>query len=160
RLDRVLASRAFLPTRSRIAALVRSGCVRVDGIVRKASYAVPAGALIEVELPPPEPSIVEPEAIPLEILFEDEALIAINKPAGMPTHPAPGSRRGTLVAALLGRWNLSADWPDPQRPGIVHRLDKDTTGVIVIAKTPQAMHALARQFARRMVTKRYLAVVH
>ena len=77
----------------------------------------------------------------------------------MATHPAPGSRRGTLVAALLHRFQLGGDWPDPARPGIVHRLDKDTTGVIVVAKTPAAMHALARQFANRRVEKRYEAIV-
>jgi 23S rRNA pseudouridine1911/1915/1917 synthase len=133
--------------------------VTVDGVVRKASYPVPDGALIEVLLPPPEPSEVEPEAIPLAVLYEDEALIAIDKPAGMATHPAPGSRRGTLVAALLHHWHLDGEWPDPQRPGVVHRLDKDTTGVIVVAKTPQAMHALARQFAARTVRKTYQAIV-
>jgi len=160
RLDRVLAARGFLPTRSRIAALVRGGHVTVDGVTRKASFAVPAGALVEVEVPPAEMPTVEPEAIPLEVLFEDDALIAINKPAGMAAHPAPGSRSGTLVAALLAHWNLGRDWPDPQRPGIVHRLDKDTTGVMIVAKTPQAMHALALQFARRGVVKAYQAIVH
>ncbi len=159
RLDRVLASRGFLPTRSRVAALVRAGLVTVDGVVRKASFVVPAGSTIEVVLPPPEPSSVEPEAIELEVLYEDEALVAVSKPAGMASHPAPGCRRGTLVAALLHRWSLGGDWPDPQRPGIVHRLDRDTTGVIVVAKTPAAMHALARQFARRTVEKSYRALV-
>ena len=159
RLDQVLAARGFLPTRSRVGALIRAGHVTVDGVARKASFGVPAGALIEVVLPPPEAPSIAAEPIALEVLFEDEALIAVNKPAGMATHPAPGSRHGTLVAALLARWNLGADWPDPQRPGIVHRLDKDTTGVIVVAKTPQAMHALARQFARRTVRKTYQALV-
>ncbi|HYC24112.1 MAG TPA: RluA family pseudouridine synthase [Candidatus Bathyarchaeia archaeon] len=159
RLDQVLAARGFLPTRSRVGALIRAGHVTVDGVARKASFGVPAGALIEVVLPPPEAPSIAAEPIALEVLFEDEALIAVNKPAGMATHPAPGSRHGTLVAALLARWNLGADWPDPQRPGIVHRLDKDTTGVIVVAKTPQSMHALARQFARRTVRKTYQALV-
>ena len=158
RLDRFLATRAFLPTRSRGAALVRHGHVRVDGILRKASFNVYAGAQIEVEIPPEEASDVEAEAIPLTVLHEDEALIVVDKPPRMATHPAPGSRRGTLVAALLYRWQFEGKWPDPQRPGIVHRLDKDTTGVIAVAKTPHAMHALARQFAAREVEKRYLAV--
>jgi 23S rRNA pseudouridine1911/1915/1917 synthase len=160
RLDRLLAQRGFLPTRARVAALVRAGLVRVDGVVRRASFAVASGQMIEVIAPPPERSTVEPEAIPLEVLFEDEWMAAVNKPAGMATHPAPGSRRGTLVAALLHRFGESAEWPDPQRPGIVHRLDKDTTGVIVVAKTPAAMHALARQFERRTVVKVYHALVH
>lgn len=159
RLDRFLARQSFLPTRSRVAALVREGHVAVDGVTRKASFLVPEGAVVDVVLPPPEPSDVEPEDLEIEVLHEDDALIAINKPAGMASHPAPGTRRGTLVAALLHRWRFAGEWPDPQRPGIVHRLDKDTTGVIVVAKTPAAMHALARQFARRSVHKRYEAIV-
>jgi 23S rRNA pseudouridine1911/1915/1917 synthase len=158
RLDRLLAARGFLPTRARIAALVRQGLVTVDGVVRKASFAVPSGALVEVVLPPPEPIGVEAEDLPLDVLYEDDLLIAVNKPAGMATHPAPGSRRGTLVAALLHHWRFGSEWPDPQRPGIVHRLDKDTTGVIVVAKTPLAMHAIARQFSRRTVEKTYEAI--
>jgi 23S rRNA pseudouridine1911/1915/1917 synthase len=159
RLDRYLARQSFLPTRSRIAALIRDGNVTVDGVVRKASFLVSDGAHVDVRLPPPEPSWVEPEELELDVLYEDDALIAIDKPAGMASHPAPGTRRGTLVAALLHRWRFAGDWPDPQRPGIVHRLDKDTTGVMVVAKTPVAMHALARQFARRSVRKRYEAIV-
>ena len=159
RLDRFLGRQSFLPTRSRIAALVREGHVTVDGVVRKASFPVSEGEQIAVHLPPPEPSWVEPEAIALDVLHEDDAIIVIDKPAGMATHPAPGTRSGTLVAALLHRWRFTGDWPDPQRPGVVHRLDKDTTGVIVVAKTPVAMHALARQFSARTVQKRYRAIV-
>lgn len=159
RLDRFLSRQSFLPTRSRVAALVREGHVTVDGVVRKASFSVSEAQEIVVALPPPEPSWVEPEEIALAVLHEDEAIIVLDKPAGMATHPAPGTRRGTLVAALLHRWRFSGDWPDPQRPGIVHRLDKDTTGVIVVAKTPSAMHALARQFSARSVRKRYHAIV-
>ncbi|MBY0279555.1 RluA family pseudouridine synthase [Candidatus Binatia bacterium] len=159
RLDRFLGKQSFLPTRSRIAALVREGHVTVDGVVRKASFSVSEGEHVTVELPPPEPSWVEPEDIALDVLHEDDAIIVVDKPAGMATHPAPGTRSGTLVAALLHRWRFAGDWPDPQRPGIVHRLDKDTTGVIVVAKTPVAMHALARQFSARTVRKRYQAVV-
>ena len=159
RLDRFLAARSFLPTRSRLAALIRSGSVSIGGQVRKTSFPVSVGQVVEVALPPEEPSWVEPEDIEVEVLFEDAALIAINKPAGMAAHPAPGTRHGTLVAALLHRWSLGGGWPDPQRPGIVHRLDKNTTGVIVVAKTPGALSALARQFQARTVKKRYLAVV-
>ncbi len=159
RLDRFLSRQSFLPTRSRVAALVREGRVTVDGVVRKASFSIDEAQEIVVSLPPPEPSWVEPEEIPLTVLHEDEAIIVLDKPAGMATHPAPGTRRGTLVAALLHRWRFSGEWPDPQRPGIVHRLDKDTTGVIAVAKTPSAMHALARQFAARTVAKRYRAIV-
>jgi 23S rRNA pseudouridine1911/1915/1917 synthase len=160
RLDRVLAARGFLPTRSRVSALLRAGFVTVDGVRRRASFLVSPGQRVEVLAPEPEPSTVEPEAIPLDVLYEDEWIVAVNKPAGMATHPAPGSRRGTLVAALLSHFGLGTDWPDPQRAGIVHRLDKDTTGVIVVAKTPAALHALARQFERRAVAKVYHAVVH
>lgn len=159
RLDRFLAGRGFLPTRSRVASLIRGGLVTVDGTVRKASFPVPEGALVEITIPPEPPSTVEPEDIPLRILHEDDWLIAIDKPPGMASHPAPGAWTGTVVAALLHRWSLEGDWPDPKRPGIVHRLDRDTTGVMVIAKTPESMHCLARQFARRTVTKTYAAVV-
>lgn len=158
RLDRFLASKGLMPTRSRITTLIRGGHVRVDGQVRKASYPVPAGASIEVEIPPEPPSDVTPEDIPLDVVHEDEFLVAINKPAGMAAHPAPGCRQGTLVAALLHRWNLGQGWPDPKRPGIVHRLDRDTTGVIVVAKTPDAMSHLSKQFAARTVSKEYTAV--
>jgi 23S rRNA pseudouridine1911/1915/1917 synthase len=159
RLDRFLTAQGFLPTRARIAQLVRAGHVTVDGEVRKASYPVPAGAVIEVAVPPETPPDVAPEAIPLVVLHEDASLIVVDKPPGMATHPAPGCRTGTLVAALLHRWQLGSDWPDPLRPGIVHRLDRDTSGVIVIAKTPRALHALARQFESRRVGKVYEAVV-
>jgi 23S rRNA pseudouridine1911/1915/1917 synthase len=159
RLDRFLAAQGFLPTRAGIARLVRGGHVTVDGMLRKASYPLPAGAVVEVSVPPETPPDVVPEALPLVVLHEDAALIVVNKPAGMATHPAPGCRTGTLVAALLHRWQLGSEWPDPMRPGIVHRLDRDTSGVIVIAKTPRALHALARQFESRRVHKEYDAVV-
>jgi 23S rRNA pseudouridine1911/1915/1917 synthase len=159
RLDRFLAAQGFLPTRARVAQLVRDGHVTVDGAVRKASHAVHEGAVVEVVIPPEAPPNVEPEATPLDVLHEDASLIVVDKPAGMATHPAPGCRTGTLVAALLHRWQLGTEWPDPTRPGIVHRLDRDTSGVIVIAKTPQALHALARQFENRRVHKEYEAVV-
>lgn len=159
RLDRFLATQGFLPTRARIARLVRDGHVTVDGAVRKASYPVAEGAVVEVVVPPePSPDVV-PEDTPLRILHEDGSLIVVDKPAGMATHPAPGCWTGTLVAALLHRCRLAGDWPDPTRPGIVHRLDRDTSGVIVIAKTPRALHALARQFEARRVKKEYHALV-
>lgn len=159
RLDRFLAAQSFLPTRSRIAFLIRGGHVSVDGVARKTSYPVSVGNVVEVVLPPEEPSWVEPEDIPLDVLFEDESIVVISKPAGMASHPAPGTRHGTLVAALLHRWSLGEGWPDPQRPGIVHRLDKDTTGVMVVAKTPEALQGLAVQFQERTVRKSYLAIV-
>jgi 23S rRNA pseudouridine1911/1915/1917 synthase len=159
RLDRFLAMQSFLPTRSRIAFLIRGGHVSVDGVARKTSYPVSVGNVVEIFLPPEEPSWVEPEDLPLEVLFEDEAMVVIAKPAGMASHPAPGTRHGTLVAALLHRWSLGEGWPDPQRPGIVHRLDKDTTGVMVVAKTPEALQGLALQFQARSVRKSYLAIV-
>lgn len=159
RLDRFLAAQSFLPTRSRITFLIRAGHVSVDGVPRKTSYPVSVGNVVEVRLPPEEPSWVEPEDLPLEVLFEDESLVVISKSAGMASHPAPGTRHGTLVAALLHRWSLGEGWPDPQRPGIVHRLDKDTTGVMVVAKTPEALQRLAMQFQERTVRKTYWAVV-
>ena len=158
RLDRFLAGQGFLPTRSRIAGLIRNGHVLVDGQVRKTSFSVTPGAVVEVEIPPEPPSDVEPEALPLDVLHEDEWIVVLNKAAGMAAHPAPGCRHGTLVSALLHRWDLGPGWPDPRRPGIVHRLDRNTTGVIIVAKTPEAMNQLARQFAARTVSKTYTAV--
>lgn len=160
RLDRFLATLPEVGSRSQVKQLVTAGCVRVEGVVRKAGYSVRSGMHVTLDLPPPEASSVEPEAIGLQVLLEDEAVIAIDKPAGMVVHPAPGARRGTVVAAVLHRFEGMAGFADTERPGIVHRLDKDTSGVLLVARTPAALAALARQFHDRTVAKRYVAVVH
>jgi len=115
---------------------------------------------VEVDVPAREPSTLVPEAVPLTVLHEDETLIAIDKPPGTATHPAPGSRRGTVVHALLHHLGALAGVGPADRPGIVHRLDKDTSGVLLVAKTPEALEALARQFRARTIEKRYTALVH
>lgn len=157
RLDRVLAHLSSA-TRSHIKLLVDEGRVRVAGECKKAGYLVRAHEAIEV-LPLPEmPATAIPQEIPLEVLYEDASLAAINKPAGMVVHPAPGQWQGTVVNALLFRWGR-AELADSLRPGIVHRLDKDTSGVLLVAKEQRALEQLGQQFKARQVHKTYVAVV-
>jgi 23S rRNA pseudouridine1911/1915/1917 synthase len=156
RIDRLLARELPL-SRTRVRSLLEGGAVRVDGEVTRRASLVPApGSLIQIELPLEPSSSLVPDALPLEILFEDDALVVVNKPAGLVVHPAPGHPRGTLVNALVARGDLPS--AEGQRPGIVHRLDKDTSGVIVVAKTTAAHGALAAQFKAREVRKLYDAV--
>ena len=156
RIDRWLADRLSL-SRSRVAALIGEGLVRVDGHVPKKSYQPVAGDEVEVEVPPrPEPSL-EPQDLPIRIVHEDDDLVVVDKPAGMVVHPAPGHPDGTLVNALLARVDRLSPVGGDTRPGIVHRLDKDTSGLLVVAKTERAHHALARAIARRDVDRGYLA---
>ena len=159
RLDRFLAAVPAIGTRSHAKQLIDAGRVRVNGAASKSAHAVRGGERVAVEIPAPEPFRVEPEDIPLHVLYEDEHLLAIDKPAGMVVHPAPGARRGTLVHALAHRLGALPGIGDPDRPGIVHRLDRDTSGVLLVARTRPALEALARQFRERTVEKRYLAVV-
>lgn len=159
RLDRFVAGLPAVGTRSQAKRLIDAGRVRVDGVVRKSSFALRAGAALAVELfDAPESGIV-PEPLPLAVLYEDADVLAIDKPPGLVVHPAPGWRRGTLVNALAHRLGPLAGVGAPDRPGIVHRLDRDTSGVILVAKTAAAHRHLARQFRDRRVDKRYLAVV-
>ena len=158
RLDRFLADVPAVGTRSQAKRLVDAGRVTVDGATRKSAFALRAGARVEIVLPEPLPLEVAPEPLPLAILHEDEDLVAIDKPPGLVVHPAPGARRGTLVNALVHRFGVTGVGA-PDRPGIVHRLDRDTSGVLLVARTPAALEALARQFRARTVEKRYLAVV-
>jgi len=125
----------------------------------KESHKIKPGERIEVNIPPPRPVELKAEKIPLNILFEDEALIVIDKPAGMVVHPAPGHNSGTLVNAILHHCPNLSGIGGELRPGIVHRLDKDTSGVILVAKTGAALSALADQFKRREISKEYLAIV-
>jgi 23S rRNA pseudouridine1911/1915/1917 synthase len=160
RLDRFLARLPELGTRSRAKGLLDDGLVSVDGQPRKAAHPLRSGERVSVTVRPPEPATVEAEALPLAVLYEDAYLVAIDKPPGMVVHPAPGARRGTVVNALLHRLGALSGVGDPDRPGIVHRLDRDTSGVLLVARTPQALEGLAKQFRDRTVSKHYVAVVH
>jgi 23S rRNA pseudouridine1911/1915/1917 synthase len=160
RLDRFLARLPGLGTRSRAKGLLDDGLVSVDGRPRKAAHMLRLGEHVSVTVPPPERAHVEAEALPLAVLYEDAHLLAIDKPPGMVVHPAPGARRGTVVNALLHHLGTLAGVGDPDRPGIVHRLDRDTSGVLLVARTPQALEGLARQFRDRTLAKRYVAIVY
>ena len=159
RLDRFVATVPGVRTRSQAKRLIDAGRVRVDGALRKSAHVLRAGVRLEIELRAPESLAAEPEALPLTILYEDADLLAIDKPPGMVVHPAPGVRRGTVVNALLHRLSALAGVGRPDRPGIVHRLDRDTSGVLLVARTGAALEALARQFRARTIEKVYLAVV-
>lgn len=165
RLDKALA--ALVPaelalSRSRILKLIEAGAVSIDGVpVREAKTRAPAGAEVVIRLDAAEPVETLPEDIPLSIVYEDADLIVVDKPVGMVVHPAPGTPRGTLVNALLHHCGDSlAGIGGERRPGIVHRIDKDTSGLLVAAKTDRAHQALSEQFAAHSVTRRYLALVH
>ncbi|MEP7029063.1 MAG: RluA family pseudouridine synthase [Candidatus Eisenbacteria bacterium] len=159
RLDRVLARAWPELTRSRIQALLKSGHVRVEGRPARASEPARPGAVAEVTVPASEPSVLMPEAIALSVVYEDEVLLVIDKPAGMVVHPGAGVRTGTLVHALLAHCPGIEGIGGVSRPGLVHRLDKDTSGLLVVAKTDLAYQRLTRDLARRAVARRYLALV-
>jgi len=159
RLDKFLAERVTGLSRSAIRRLIDTAQVLVNGAPAKASYKVRPGDLVVACVPQPDPEEPVAEAIPLSIVYEDQALIVVNKPAGMVIHPAPGHRSGTLVNALLAHCpDLAGDSRDA-RPGIVHRLDRDTSGLILVAKNEQIRRALQRQFKARQVRKVYVALL-
>lgn len=149
-------------SRSRLSRLIADGAVSgPDGIVRDGKARVAEGQDYSIAIPDPEPVDTRPEAIPLSIAFEDEDLIVIDKPAGMVVHPAPGSPRGTLVNALLAHCGHTLSGiGGEKRPGIVHRIDKDTSGLLVVAKSDRAHHGLAAQFEAHSAQRRYLALAH
>jgi 23S rRNA pseudouridine1911/1915/1917 synthase len=159
RLDTFIS--IYLPqcSRSRAAALVRQGIMNVQGTAHKPSYRVKAGDLVQGVIPAPAASDLVPEALPLTILYEDASLIVVHKPAGLVVHPAAGHASGTLVNALLHHCPELEGIGGQRRPGIVHRLDKDTSGVMVVAKNDVAHQALSHQFKARHIQKRYLALV-
>lgn len=159
RLDKYLQGRFPRFSRTALQKLIKEGAVTVNGKLVKPSHEVNIGDRIQLILPAPEVREIVPEPIPLTILYEDEYLVAIDKPCGMVVHPARGYRQGTLVNAVAYYCRDLSHGDDPIRPGIVHRLDKDTTGVIVVAKTDEAHWRLALQFERRRVHKEYRAVV-
>lgn len=160
RLDRFLDSRCADLSRSRIQTLISEGSVTLDSKSTKPSARIRVGQMVVLHLPEPEASDLQPQHIPLSIVYEDSDLLVVDKPAGMTVHPAPGHPDGTLVNAVL------AHCPDLQgiggtvRPGIVHRLDKDTSGLMVVAKNDRAHRALSDQLKARAFTKEYVALTH
>ena len=161
RVDRFLAEAIGTLSRSRVKSLIEQGLARRDGArLSEPAEPVRAGATYGLEIPPPRPAHPEPQSIPFPILYEDADLIVLDKPAGLVVHPAPGNEDGTLVNALLahcgaGFTGIGAE----RRPGIVHRLDKDTSGVMVVAKTQAASDALTTAFATRTIDRAYTALI-
>src|SRR5947207_585369 len=159
RLDLVLHQRFPQYSRARLQDWIKDGRVRVNGEARRASYLVRSGEAVDVEPAGPAPLHAAPEEIPLTVLYEDQDLVAIDKPAGMVVHAGAGVHSGTLVNALLHRFEELSGVGGAMRPGIVHRLDRFTSGVLLVAKNDAAHRALAEQFSARQVTKTYLALV-
>lgn len=160
RLDRVVATHCEELSRTRVQEVIEAGLVQVEGsAAKKGSAHVRGGERITVEAPERPAIVAKPEAIPLDVLYEDEDVIAINKPAGMTVHAGAGQISGTLVNALLGRGQALSQFGGPLRPGIVHRLDKETSGVILVAKNDAAHAKLGEAFRQRAVKKTYIALV-
>lgn len=168
RLDLFIQHHEAWSSRNRIQELIRDGLAQVNGRQEKPGYRVRAGDAVTLELPERPPRQVLPEKIPLNVVFEDDHLVVVNKPPGLVVHPAPGNYTGTLVNALLfhygslpssGKGNTDDEGSERERAGIVHRLDKDTSGVMVVARTEDSLRALMAQFKQRIVQKKYLALV-
>jgi 23S rRNA pseudouridine1911/1915/1917 synthase len=156
RLDGVLARRDQIGSRALAEKLLRTGAVRVDGHLRQKSHRLEAGALVEVRLPEPTPPLTA-EPVSVAVLYEDEHLLVVDKPAGLAVHAGAGERRPTLAGQLLTLGAVGG--PDPERPGIVHRLDRDTSGAVVVSRSEEAHAALQEAIRRREVERRYLALV-
>ncbi|UVT15633.1 MAG: RluA family pseudouridine synthase [Nitrospira sp.] len=163
RLDLFLVNRERDISRSALQRLIELGRIRVNDRVVKASHKIKSGDRITMDVPKPEPLSIKGEPIPLEVLFEDESLLVLNKPAGIVVHPAPGNWTGTLVNALLHHFQTSGGTISTiggkERPGLVHRLDKDTSGVMVITKTDVVHRGLAAQFKHHTITRVYEALI-
>ena len=159
RLDVFLSHKFDRVSRSTIKKWISSGFVTVDGKPCKSKHLLKPGQMIDVNPPDPEPAKLIAEAIPLEIVYEDDILIVVNKPAGMVVHPGAGNRRGTMANALIHHFGQMAN-PETLRPGIVHRLDKGTSGLLVVAKNDYAHEQLSRQFKERRVRKIYWVLVY
>ncbi|HVZ32094.1 MAG TPA: RluA family pseudouridine synthase [Polyangiaceae bacterium] len=157
RLDRVLAARGLAASRAVLQRWMDEGRVTIDGRPVAPKDKARAGTVVRIEPGPPPVSDALPEAIPLEVLYEDAALIVLHKPAGLVVHPAAGHEHGTLVNALLHHAQVERG-EDPRRPGVVHRLDKDTSGVMVVARTDAAREALTAQFAEHTIEREYQAI--
>jgi 23S rRNA pseudouridine1911/1915/1917 synthase len=159
RLDRYISEKRPELSRSHAKKLIKDGYITVNGKTAKASLTLSSGDSLSIRIPPTEPSHLAAEDIPLKIVYEDKDLLVVDKPAGLTVHPAPGNPNHTLVNAILTHFPNLPDGSDPLRPGIVHRLDKDTSGLILVAKNRQALNYLANQFRARSVTKTYLVLV-
>jgi 23S rRNA pseudouridine1911/1915/1917 synthase len=159
RLDKYISDAGPELSRTRARRLIDDGLVTVNGRIEKASFKLSAGDKIDITVPPEEHSHLTAEDIPLKIVYEDADLLVVDKPAGLAVHPAPGHPSGTLVNAVLGYLPALAEDDDSLRPGIVHRLDKDTSGLMVVAKNRAAQENLSDQFKNRVVKKTYLALV-
>ncbi|CAG0929073.1 Ribosomal large subunit pseudouridine synthase D [Planctomycetaceae bacterium] len=159
RRDVFLASRLPELTRSRIKALLEEGRAAVHGKTAKAGQKLRAGEEITISVPAPVEGAVEAEKVALDVLYDDDDVVVVNKPAGMAVHPGAGRSTGTLVNALLGMKKPLAPTGGPLRPGIVHRLDKDTTGVLVVARNDRSYHLLTAQFKERTSSRKYLCLV-
>ncbi len=160
RLDRFLADELPDHSRAEVQRWIKQGLARVNGKTARPGMALKPGDVIALTIPEPEPTELLPEDIPLVILYEDEDIIAVDKPAGMVVHPAAGHSSGTLVNAILWHFPDIEGVGEGGRPGIVHRLDKDTSGIILVAKNPRAHRHLQAQFKDRTIEKTYLALVH
>lgn len=158
RLDKYLHDRYPRISRTVLQRFIKQGLVTVNGLPSKASYEPTTGDVVFIDLPPPVPREIVPEDIPLDVIYEDEWLIAINKQAGIVCHPAHGAQSGTIANAVAFHADKLSRGSDAYRPGIVHRLDKNTTGVMLIAKTDEAHWRVALQFERRTIRKEYFAV--
>jgi 23S rRNA pseudouridine1911/1915/1917 synthase len=156
RLDAVLATRREIASRALAEKLLRGGAVRVDGAEQPKSHRLTAGALVEVDLPGPAPGLA-PAPVSVSVLYEDEDVLVVDKPAGISVHPGAGEKEGTLASQLLTLG--AAGGPDPDRPGVVHRLDRDTSGALVVARSEAAHGALQEAIRRREIERRYLALV-
>ena len=160
RIDKVIAALNEEWSRSKVQQWIKNGLVTVNDQHVKANYKCSAGDIVVVRLPEPEPLHVEPENIPLDIYYEDADVLVVNKPRGMVVHPAPGHMRGTLVNALLAHCTDLSGINGVLRPGIVHRIDKDTSGLLMVAKNDTAHQSLVDQLVKKTVTRKYKAIVH
>ena len=158
RLDKFLALKQGDLSRAHISLLMARGLVTVNGVTAKASYRLKGGEQVEIEVIPPPPTTLLPQDIPIAVVYEDDDLLVVDKPAGMVVHPAPGHPLGTLVNALLARLPDIRGTGEELRPGIVHRLDKDTSGLMVVAKNRQAHEHVSKQIKDRDVRKVYIAL--
>lgn len=162
RLDLFLAEQITRQSRSVLQRWIRDGSVLVNSRPAVSHRKLRAGDVVSVEVVDPAPQFLKPEPLALNIVYEDEDLLVVDKPAGLTVHPGSGQKSGTLANALAHYLEgfSAGDWPDPRRPGIVHRLDKGTSGLLVVAKTVQIHRQLSQQFSRREVRKIYLGLVH
>lgn len=160
RIDHFLTQCISSMSRNQVQRLIEKGMALVNSRKVRSSYRLRTGDQVDLNIPPPEKITLSPEPIPLDVVYEDDDLLVINKPAGLVVHPAPGHARGTLVNALLNHCPALPGIGGYLRPGIIHRLDKDTSGLLVVSKTDLAHQGLSEQMKNRKIKRRYLALVH